>query len=644
MIILLTAIALLVIGTEIAIRLWPGGEEGAPGPLERATMASVMAAALWLSSTWALALLKLLTLSAISIRAAVVTVIAAAMLTRRLRGARIRDREVKLVRNVVILLIIAIVPVMAWVELILWRGAIVPPLSHDALSYHLPKAVLFAREGGFRYLTELDPRERNIPANYEMLLSELVVTQHSDVYTEWPSAAFFLLFVMGSGALAERWWGRRLAPLLVTMLLTAGAPVLLLHSGAHKNDVMTAFFMVAAMVFAGRWIRQRDVWALMLLITSIALAVGTKPQAAGFALCVAPFVLYRAVKELRPRQFAGLVVFAVAAFLLLGGVVYVVNFLEQRSLIGQSGDESVIIYGDWKNLWQGPYVLLAAPFARSPGELFVPWSERPWFWRRYEIYFSHLGIPFALCAMAMPFAAFRLRRQEGASERWAITIAALCALFLMLPVVFRPHGMYAISLPRYSLFIMPVVFGWTIAPLVARMAPRAAMGALVVAMMFFVTYAVDAAVNDRFVPLDYVLWARAHPGTRDVPFDNQRAASVVDRLAGPNDKIAFDASFASWIHPAFGAHLSRPVVFIPQGEGPPQIPDDAKWVVIDRSWGIIWGIKGFDDLSQARDRLGSGTPSASELRVRRYLVRDPRFELVYVLLGQNQLVFRRVRQ
>ena len=647
MVILVTAIALLEIGTEITRRLLRDA-----GPLERATTAAVIAAAFWLGSTWALALTRQLTMTALVARAVIVTILALILLARRVRGLNV---DVKIDRSILVIVAIATLPFLLWIHFVLWRAAITPPLSPDALSYHLPRAVLFARSDGFRYLTELEARERNIPANYEMLLAEFVVAQHSDTYTEWPSAVFYVLFVIACGALVERWWRASLLPALVTMMFVAGIPVLLLHSGAHKNDLMVASFTVAAMVFAGRWWRDVHPGALLLLITSIAMAVGTKPQAAGFAIFIAPFVLLRMVKRLTPRAITGVVAFSVAAFLLLGGAVYVVNLVEQHALLGKdSAKNDVITYGDWENLWQGPYVLLAAPFARDARSLPVPWENHPWFWRRYELYFSHLGIPFALCAIAAPFVAFRFRlgaglsveagaMRQNASERWVITFAAIAAFILMLPVLFKPHGFYAISLPRYVLFIVPVVFGWTVTPLIAAMNVRVGQAALVVAALSLVAYGANLAVNDAFAPLEYVLWARAHTGTRVIPFDESRAASVADRMAGPNDKIAIDASYASWIHPAFGKGLTRPVYFIPPGDGIPVIPTDAQWVVIDRSWSIMWEASGLEDLSQV-EQLGSrGIPTPDDLRVRRAMVHDPHFKLEYVRLRTNQLVFRRVQ-
>lgn len=638
MLILMTAAAFLVIGYAVTARLLPALREGAPGPLERATYVALIATTLWLATTWILALTRTLTAAALGIRAIILVVIAVPLLVRAGRTFRSRIGGSEVTG------LLPLVPLFAVVAFALFRGAVLPPVSHDALAYHLPKAVLFARAEGFRYLSELDPRQASIPANYEMLLAEIIALDGRDDWTEAPSTVFYVLFVLASAAVTERWWRNRHATLAVA-IACAGIPVALLHSAAHKNDLMTAFFAVAAILAASRWLAQREIATLTLLIVAIGCGVGTKPQVAMLALALAAAIVVPVLRTLRLRVLAGLVVFGIVAFLLLGGATYVLNVARDNSVVGEidAAQGSVIQYGDWRNLWEGPYVLLAGPFMPREDALVVPWKPgHPWFWQRYELYFSHLGIPFAVCALAAPFAVGRLRRRLAGRESIVVTAAAVVAFVLMLPVVFKPHGLYAISLPRYALFIAPVVFGWTIAPLTAR-SKRAGAAVVLLLVASFVVYAADSIQNDDFAPLSYVSEAYAHPGTREVPFHSGRAASVVDRMAGPDDKIAFDAGYASWIHPAFGAELSRPVYFIPPGAGQPSIPDDARWVVVDRAWNIFWGEAEERDLSEARLYLRRGKPAPEDLRVRRFLIGDHRFRIAYLQLGTNQVVFERVR-
>src|SRR6185436_17828745 len=180
-----------------------------------------------------------------------------------------------------------------------------------------------------------------------------------------------------------------------------------------------------------------------------------------------------------------------------------------------AASESTIVamtsYGQWSSVWQGPWILFTAPFATDEASLGVPWDPRPWFWSRYEIYFGHDGIPFAISLLAMPFVMIATRREHGWRERMMITAAALIAFAAMLPVRYEPLGLLSISLPRFTLFLVPVVLAWTIPPLMRTIVAQSRLTwiAVYAAAAAFTLYGVDMIVNDRFAPLDYVLWERA---------------------------------------------------------------------------------------------------------------------------------------
>lgn len=636
MLLLLTAAGFAIVGYAVTAPVASRTGVDAMQVLERTTITAVAAISLWLATTWILALTGALSPLWLGVRALIVITIGLALLVRAYR-----KRSASLAIPKTTLTVAAIVSIGVVAAFACFKGAVVPPVSHDALAYHLPKAVLFARAEGFRVLNELDPRQRNIPVNYELLLAEIVLLEGRDDFTELPSVAFYLLFVVAGGALAERWMRNRLATLAVAVAL-AGLPVALLQNAAHKNDLMTAFFAVATIVAASRWLATADARVLLLLMAAVGAGVGTKPQVGVLALALVPLLLVTAFRALKWWQLALLGAFGIAAFLLLGGATYVINFTQEQAVLGRSEGAEMLTYGAWRNLWQAPYVLFAAPFSLSSESLFVPWEAAPWYWRRYELYFSHLGIPFAICLLMLPVGMWRAHALRQSHEVVGVSVAALLAFLATLPVVFQPHGLYAISLPRYALFIVPVVFCWTLAPLVAKVTTRTANALVAALTIALIAYAIDMNRHDVFAPLRFVVKAAGDPDIREIPFDDGRAASVVDRLAGPDDRIAVDAGYASWIQPLFGRELSRPVYFIPHGEGAPVIPSAADWVVIDRSWGVAWEKPGFTDLSQADEALRRGEPRPEELRVRRALAGDPRFRQEYVRLGWNQVVYRRV--
>jgi hypothetical protein len=643
MLIVPTALVFLFFGWECASRLARGRESA---PLERATWALSIAMSTWLGSLWLLALAQMLHPAPLIGRTILFAVAAVAMRMRRPFGFKLAPMSPAVVA--------VAVAILAWTVFMLWRGTIIPPLSHDALSYHLPKAVFYARAGGFEVFDLLDPRARDLPANYELLLSEFIALDASDALTEWLSTLFYFGFVVAAGALAQRWWPRAGGgAVAAVVILTAGVPVVLLHSGAHKNDLMTAFCVVAALVAAGRWLTTGERFAMLLAIAMFAMAVGTKPNGALPALALIPFLAWRWWRiPHRWRELAVAVGFAVVAFALLGGAVYSANATRRSGPTSVAKNDMAmsnvafsipVVYGDWSNLWQAPYVLLAAPFSGQELALWVPWESKPWFWRRYDMYISHAGVPFVLCALALPFVVMRSRRDDGpAMERMAVTVACLVAVLVMLPVVFSPHGFYAISLPRYIAFLYPVIFAWVV-PVVAKHLSRpAAVLMLTTAILSFVFYGLSNIAFDDFVPLAYLKYAREHPGTRVIPFDPNRAASVVDRAAGPTDRIAFEAAFGAWLHPAFGVGLRRPVDLIRPSTNVPQIPDAAKWVVVDRGYDVIWGSRDLHDLSEVQ-RYGWRGQSPEGAAIIGSLLRDRRFEVVFYNPRKEQAVFRRVR-
>lgn len=644
----LLSAALFVFLGYLVVGRGDGEGDHACHPLERMVLAATAGTTIWIGTSWILSLTGTFTRPLLIVRLGLVALIVCLIAFRR------REKLPPLhsrLPTAAAWIVVAFLPMMVWIVFMLWRGAVIPPVSHDALSYHLPKATLITRAAGYQHFDFLHAAIRSTPVNYELLLAEQVAFSGTDAQTEWLSLVFYVLFALAAGAVAERFWRRSGAPMAAAVLAVASAPVVLLHSGAHKNDLMVAFFMVAAGVAAGRWMSSGELRAFVLMAAAFGAGIGTKPQAAALAVCVVPFIVLPSWRAARRKASAGIVLvsISVAAFLLLGGAVYVSNFLHEGAwLDARQANETVEIvpYGDWANLWQGPYVLLAAPFSRSATALSLPWSSDPWFWRRYEIYFSHLGILFSLCAVAMPFAWIRLRpatRDAASHERMAITISFLAAFAIMLPVGFKPHGLYTISLPRYALFILPVVFAWTVVPLFVALEKRFrfAAAALLMLAVVYTMYAARCAENDTFAPLEYVSWARDNPGTRAPAFDANRAASVVDRRAGPQDRIALDAAFGTWIHPAFGADLGRPVDFILPGDGPPNIADDVQWVAIDRAYEIVWGHPDFKDLSEARRYLLRGEPTAEDLRVIRHLEARSDFEMVFYNQKMLQAVFRR---
>src|SRR5437763_151433 len=134
---------------------------------------------------------------------------------------------------------------------------------------------------------------------------------------------------------AARLLGFSRSPSAFAAALLVVLPEPILQSVTTQTDLVTAFFVSAAAVFAVRGIRDRSLSDLIVAALAGALAVGTK----GTALLVAPALLLLGLAAWRayrpPRRLiaagAGLTVAAIA---LLGSYNYVLNVVDRHDLLG----------------------------------------------------------------------------------------------------------------------------------------------------------------------------------------------------------------------------------------------------------------------------------------------------------------------
>ncbi|HYC59578.1 MAG TPA: hypothetical protein VEK79_08425 [Thermoanaerobaculia bacterium] len=641
------AAAVLCVGMAAAAFLWrrlDGVEEREP--LELVTAGAVIGLALWLAASWALAYAHWWTRGAVLAVAALFVQSGAAgsQPARWFDGLRAGRSRFFL-----------LLPLLLWIVYVLGRGVVLPPANHDALAYHLPKAALLMDAHGIDDFTVVDSRITLLPWNYELLLSAILITEQRDTVTEWVGTLFYILLLVATGAIARRWWGRGLHVTLCVLVVGA-TPVLLLNSGAEKADLMAVFLAIAAIVFAARWTVEGGRTNLGLTTLALAVGAGTKSSVAAVGVAIAPFLLYRFIRELRARRvrlrdFALATLVAIAAFLLCGCLEYVDDFFKPVGLIQAqtTGEQTAILrYGDWQNLWQVPYLILTVPFSSSDEGVWVPWRDEHWFWPHYELFFSHYGELFTLLVLALPFAVFFYRRQGDDAtrrQRAIATVMALLAIAISLPVAVRPVGMFA-AFPRYFAFIVPLVVCWTVGPVVRQLEEKESLarvkGLVAVAVAAcFVVNAMFCAVQDRFTPLEYAQIALEYPGTRMVWFSQRRAVNHADRIAGPNDTIAIDGTFDTWSYPAWGAKLTRKVIFLKSGTTADQIPANVQWVVLDHSWDSLWGAT--TNMGEFWTKAAQGPRSPVYTRLTRALLQDPHWRATYLDPSIGQAVFRRVR-
>ena len=561
-------------------------------------------------------------------------------------------------------------PLATWLVFAVWRGTLTPILNHDALSYHLPRALDIARTGTWHVLDVEDFRLASFPASYEMLLADVILLTGGDQATSLVGVLTYAAGVLVACAFAERRWGS--GPLAwLTALVWAGTPLTLLQSVGHKSDTLEAVATVGVALWGARWAAEGGRTPLVLATLSAAVAIGVKatgvPLVAAALVGLAPFGLVaRARAALRhPRAALGWVALAVAALALCGVVTYVTQWLRvgDPRLILQPDDPAAFAtnmaprYGAWSNLPTFLALAWLEPFSSDPKHVWVPWRHEAWTWPRYELYFSSFGAlvsVLAVVAVVVLVAGPRRGRPglpslaslAGPAERRGAAAAFVVLVVLVINLRYHCDGIY-VATCRYVMFVPLVVVEWGAARWLAslqRDALRVRLGqvALVVAGGVMVREGIDSALNDRFAPLSYLGFVVEHPGMRQSAFGQVRGETVVDTFAGPADRVFIDAGFGAWVYLAYGADLSRQVEI---ASPTPALRDEqiarADWVVVDRYWGVAWGSPGLTDLGKFDEYIDKGAADPRELGVLDALLVDPRFEFVYHDRAMHQLVLHR---
>lgn len=664
----LASLGIVVGGYAAGLSLWPADDD-ALSPMERVLVSAILSLALGVALSSALATVHFLYASALIAGAVVAGGAGAAYL---FRAAPWRSwRNVEIPRWEALVAVPCLAALAVWVAFTLWRSSIVFVMSHDGLSYHMPRAVMLMRDHGYRFIDAADIRLA-WPCNYELLLADTMLLSGSDRSSGLVAIGASVLLLVAVAAVTERWWQTRLTTLTV-VLAVAASPIVLVTFDAHKNDTLCAALFVAAAHFGARWCVRPRVASFVLACLTVGLAAGTKLHVLALAGGLAPLLAWgvwgalRAPAARKRRALSQAALggsFLVLCVALLGGQVYLVNVVASGHATGWVDAGRIVPARLFSPT--GPrdffYVMMAAPFSsRWPGAVWIPWQKAFWFAPTYDLFFSNFGplFPLMLGAGAVALLVLGVRRVTAgrrsafaldglAMERLATTIALLGAYAFILFVPPRIPAM-TYATPRYVLGLMPLCAAWVLGPLCRLLATggpagRVARMALAPGMaLYFCVQAVQAAEQDGYEPLAFVLDAEDHPAIRRKIFNFPgRAASVVDAMAGPDDTIAIDGEYDSWLYPAYGAELRRPVLLLHPGKDGVAIPDEARWVVVDRAWGSWFGNPGFTDMGKWWELIGRGRATDDELRVFRQLRHDPRFALRFRDRHFNQAVFERV--
>jgi hypothetical protein len=532
-------------------------------------------------------------------------------------------------------------------------GAVIE--EFDALSYHFPKAVEIIRAHTIPQIRSGDFRIEFFPWNYELLLADALLLTPGDGMSYWiPLVAYlgFLAFVYS--ILRRSWPSLNRQDVLAGLLLVAATPILILHITANKNDLLALFFQMAFLYWFTRWSVDGNPRSLSFALAGFVMMLGTKVSAL-FLVPALLFIFWRRRElwvrglSVKSRKLFLSLAGGVLLFLILGGGALILNCrwtgnpLGDCSRAGGISSYEANVAPQYRIdgiSWRFPVMLFWKPFSLDEMGVWAFDQGRYWFWPSYRLIYGHFGWLCSVLLLLIPFAVYLSREEKyGSQFRKYATIGILGFVFFCLPQKYRVDGLFC-AWPRYLLCIPVLIALWTVPPILDWLRRKkrhltylAASWAIV---LYFAAEHYTCFKNDEV--RSFGRFANSLFDTRESYRDS--VSEVLNRIAGPQDTVAFDGGYGALYYSAYGNQLERPLCFLQPNPRKVAIPEKVQWVLIDRSWNSGWSHPGVTTTADFGLPINP-KPSAEDRMVMEQLLRDPEWKLVYWKSENSQAIFRR---
>lgn len=193
-----------------------------------------------------------------------------------------------------------------------------PPNSADAMAYHLPRVLFWIQNGNVSFFPTSYLNQIMLQPVAEYILLHLYVLSGGDHFSNLVQFTGFAGSIIGVSGIALS-LGLSSRGQVVASLFCATLPNAVLQASGAKNDVVLAFWLVASVLFAIRWMQTRALSDLVFLSLATGLALGTKGTA---YLFLPPFLAAAAMATGRVRSL-GRNDYACAALSLAAGVLLI---------------------------------------------------------------------------------------------------------------------------------------------------------------------------------------------------------------------------------------------------------------------------------------------------------------------------------
>ncbi len=201
----------------------------------------------------------------------------------------------------------------------------VAPNNWDSMTYHLARIGYWLQFDSVRHFDDGTIRQLANPPNGEYLQGWTMLLSGGDRFANAVQWVTLVGLAAAIGGMARALGFSRAAALFAASLFVA-MPQPILQAASTQNDLIVSFFVVAALLFGLRGLRDRSTPELALFGAALGLAVGTK----GTALLAVPGIgLVLAVAAWRYSAPAGVLLRATAAaaagVIVLGSFNYALN-------------------------------------------------------------------------------------------------------------------------------------------------------------------------------------------------------------------------------------------------------------------------------------------------------------------------------
>lgn len=502
-----------------------------------------------------------------------------------------------------------------------------PPVTWDALHYHLTRAAFWRQDGAIGYIAQaFDARLNANPPHAEILLAFALELTRDERATAFVQLSAWLACGIGVVALARR-LGLSRAEAVFGGAAFLLLPIVVLQSSTTHNDLVVASLLVVATVFTTR--RARSELALAGL--AVGLAVGTKVT----AVYAAPILLAVALLA-EPRDAGSRIrrVAALGAGAAAGSWWYAMNALHTGDVLGHTPDRGhVEAFQPAANVlaalarvldaleltgvreWGGyAYVLTAATFAvvllllarwgriATPSALlagvlaFAPLLLFPVSyatWRVFAKLHDIAGTPPGL----LPLGGWEPQTLASEDQSWFGPVGTLLvigvgasALVLVRRGSLHPLALVLATAPvawltlvsgtlgydpwQGRFFVFPVALAASLWGLVLRCPPVAWATALV-------TLTIGALTLVQYDQKPLTAW----PGAERWELQSRHRPEVrpllrfLEERAGRDTTVAVALVGNGWAYPAFGPKLERRVLLVPRGADARDVAAD--WLLAD---------------------------------------------------------------